>query len=283
MEQADRFIDRVPHLAPVPTIATELLELFNEPDRDLDRIVQLISHDPSLTAEVLRRCNSAYFAGAQPASDMFEAVARLGFYEVYCVVVSLVGSRTLALARPEGGLDIARLWRHSVATAVAAAVLARHAGEPDAVAFTAGLLHDVGKLILCAVEPACYAKLLRESGGCGAMLVEAEQEVLHANHAVVGARLLARWGLPANVAVTVLEHHRPHTSAKPFERQCAAVYLANEMAHRMIEGEGTVPESGPASSGPMGVLKLQPEDLPLLRQQMEADLARVQGLFQISA
>ena len=109
MDKSDEFIDRVSHLPPAPTVATELLGLFGNADRDLDRIVELISHDPSLTAEVLKRCNSAALGGTEAASDMFEAVTRLGFYEVYRVVAAVVGARTMSLGKGKGGVDVGSL------------------------------------------------------------------------------------------------------------------------------------------------------------------------------
>lgn len=81
MDKAQQYIGRVTHLPPAPTLLTELLGLFRDPDRDIDRVVDLLSLDPSLTAEILKKCNGAFFGGA-PASDMFEAVSRIGFYEV---------------------------------------------------------------------------------------------------------------------------------------------------------------------------------------------------------
>ena len=76
----DQYIDRVKHLPPAPTVAVQLLGLFADPDRDIDRIVELVSHDPALTAETLKRCNSASLAGVGPATDMVEAVSRRVFY-----------------------------------------------------------------------------------------------------------------------------------------------------------------------------------------------------------
>ena len=153
-DKLDLCIDQVHHLPPTPTLLLELLALFKQPDRDIDQVVKVISHDPSLTAEVLRRCNSAYFSGSQPAADMFEAVLRLGFYEMYRIVVVLFGSRAMSIPNGACGIQVEALWRHSVTTAVAAGVLAEHLQEPEGVAFTAGLLHDVGKVVLALpMEP----------------------------------------------------------------------------------------------------------------------------------
>ena len=90
---------------PLDTLAAvQLLDLFRDPDHDIDRIVDFISHDPLLKAETLRRCNNASFGGSNRTTDIFEAVSRLGFYELYDIIVASLGSRppeTGALALPD--------------------------------------------------------------------------------------------------------------------------------------------------------------------------------------
>jgi putative nucleotidyltransferase with HDIG domain len=283
MDLADQFLDKVGHLPPAPTIATQLLNLFSEPDRDLDRIVTLISHDPSLTGEVLQRCNSASFCGAEPVSDMFEAVTRLGFYEVYCVVTALVAARALSLAPKGSGLDIGKLWEHSVTTAVAASVVAGQAGESEAVAFTAGLLHDVGKLILASVEPVAYGKILQQAGTWGSGLVEAEMGAFQVSHALVGAKLLARWGLPTNVLLPVLRHHDSTLQLETFSQLWATVRLANSLAHGLKDGATGALEPSTENFNAMCVLHLGPDQLPSVLAKVADGLKHVQVLLQMAA
>ncbi len=283
MDKSEQYISRVSKLPPAPTVATELLKLFGDPDCDIDRVVELISHDPSLTVEVLRRCNSAFLSGAQPASDMFEAVTRLGFYEVYTVVVALVGTRTLSLGTAGSGLDMGNFWRHSVATAVAGETLARRIQQTEAVAFTAGLLHDIGRLILAMVEGSRYAALLKPTRGFGPDLVEAEEAVFGVSHAGIGARLLARWDLPANVAAAVLHHHGSPGAIKPFEQLAATVHLANDLAHHLFDQTPDAPDLPPYSLEAMTSLQLTADDIPELLQQTQAGMQRVQGLLQLTA
>ena len=94
MENPAHFTNPGATPSPDTMAAVQLLDLFRDPDRDIDRIVEFISHDPALTAETLRRCNSAQLQGAQPTTDIFEAVSRLGFYELYGLVAAAIGSHT---------------------------------------------------------------------------------------------------------------------------------------------------------------------------------------------
>ena len=282
MSKMDEYIDRVRHLPPAPAVVGQLLGLLSDPNRNLERIVELIGYDPSLTAEVLKRCNSAFFRGAEPASDIFEAVSRLGFYEVYCVVVALMAARTISLAPAKGALDPNVLWKHSVTTAVAASALAVRVQEPEAVAFTAGLLHDVGKLILASVEPQVYSNLLAQSGSSGPALAGAEAAALGVTHADVGSRLLARWGLPTPVAIAVQYHHQPPTAASPYERLAAIVHLSNILAHHTTQGDGAPLDPATLRPELLKLTDVEPDDLPYMLGQTKSGLVRVEGLLQLT-
>ncbi|MEI9962011.1 MAG: HDOD domain-containing protein [Limisphaerales bacterium] len=218
-------------------MAAELLGLFDDPDHDIDRVVELISHDPGLTVAVLKRCNSAYFSNERTILDMFDAVTRLGFYEVHCIVASLIGARAMSVGKGTVSMDVNRLWQHSVTTAIAASALARRVQTGEATAFTAGLLHDVGKLVFAAVEKNTYADLIGQAGPCGQRLADAEQTAFGVSHAAIGSRLLTRWGLPETIAGAALHHHSLSADAEPFARLAATIGLASDLAHQMANQE----------------------------------------------
>ena len=89
MSTANCYIDGIENLPPAPTVLKELLAIFRDADQEMDDVVKLISYDPSLTAEFLKRANSAFFSGDEPASNAFEAITRLGFYEAFYIVAGL--------------------------------------------------------------------------------------------------------------------------------------------------------------------------------------------------
>jgi HD-like signal output (HDOD) protein len=93
MENLGNLSGRAEPLPVDSVVAVQLLDLFRDPDHDIDRIVDCISQDPRLTAETLRRCNNVVFAGTESVSDLFEAVNRLGFYELYDVIASSLATR----------------------------------------------------------------------------------------------------------------------------------------------------------------------------------------------
>jgi len=254
-------LDLVQHLPPAPTVLVELLELFKDEDRDLDRAIELLNHDPALTSEVLKCCNSSYFGARQRVGDMFQAVSMLGFYEVYRIVVAMVGSQVAGLTVATNALDINALWEHSVWSAEAAGIVAKHSGEDQSLAFTAGLLHDVGKVVLASARPEIYAGI---SHLAGQELTEKEDELLGVNHAEVGAQIFARWGLPASVIAAVWQHHALDVNS-PFAQLASVVHVSDVMAHRLVKGQESSVVERPEY---MKILQLTPDDLPGLMEQV---------------
>ncbi|MEY2410156.1 MAG: hypothetical protein QOF48_2826, partial [Verrucomicrobiota bacterium] len=148
MEDLDRFITQSQYLPAPPRLVLELLLRLSQPNVDSTKVVRAIRQDPALIEKLLALCNSAYFAAATSTSDLQEAVTRLGFKQIYELVAVVHGARTLMAPQRGYGLEEGKLWRHSITAAIAAQLAARPAGVDENTAFTAALLHDVGKIVL---------------------------------------------------------------------------------------------------------------------------------------
>jgi putative nucleotidyltransferase with HDIG domain len=236
----DTYIDGIKHLPPTPTLMIQLIELFRQPDTDVDEIVTLLSRDPALSVEVLRRCNSAYFALDTPVMDINEAVFRMGFYEIYQMTVSLFGMRALTPKENVPGFSAETLQRHSSITAIAAGALALEADESEGIAFTAGLLHDVGKLVLALGERDKYVAVVEECRSSGSSLSEREKMIFGFNHDEVGARLLQRWGVPVEVVMPALGHNDPKPTGE-WHRCVAITNLGSRMANYIEQEKEKAP------------------------------------------
>ena len=279
---ADRYLDRITTLPPAPGVATELLGLFSDPNIDIDRVIDLIRRDASLTANVIKMSNSAHFRGAEASNDIFEAVTRLGFYEVYRVVAALLGARAMAMWKTKGGLNINDLWRHSVASAIAAGKLAKRTDESEAVAYTAGLLHDIGKLVFASVEGVRYANLVREASKSGTRLRAAELATFGVDHALVGQQLLSRWGLPDSLTEAVGLHDNPLQASQPYGRLTAIVQIASDLAAQTdLEGSRAqvMPSIHPAA---MELLGITDDELPALLVEIQEGLQQVAGISSVN-
>lgn len=282
MQELDDYLNKVKSLPPAPKILPELLSLLRKDDIDADRVVKLIAFDPGITAAVLRLCNSAYFAGASPASDLQEAVTRLGFRQVYQLVAAVSGSKMLGPAQKGYGIDAGELWEHSVVSAVAAQLIAKSCDEDESLAFTATLLHDIGKIVLAEALEHIYADLVENSKNEQTPLIETETRLLGVQHAEIGGRLLARWNFPENIASAVTFHHQP-SSATNHERLTAQVYLGNMVAYFMGYGFGHHAFALRGRTDALDILKLKPEVLPQFMIQTFEQLQFVRSMVNVNS
>ena len=271
----DKFIDQVDQLPPSPRLLIKLMELFKQPDQEIDEVVQLITFDPSYTAEILKRCNSVYFAGAEPVQDVSEAVARLGFEELHKIVTAMFASK--AILRPGHNSFVEMLWTHSASVAVAAGVLAEQFEESALTAFTAGLLHEIGKVIMITADEASYVQAVQTSGIFKRPIYVTEKELFGFDHAEVGACLLQRWNLPPNIVAAVFHHHQL-AGAEPYERLSAIIFLANVLAHSTGETFATLPKALPGAAGAMEILKVTPENIFSLLPAIQEALKKARSL-----
>jgi putative nucleotidyltransferase with HDIG domain len=202
-------------LDPLPATVARLAALVVREDWSVAEAAHLVEFDPALTGRLLKMANSAATAGLAPVATVRDAILRVGIGPVLAFATASGLKKQLRRALPEYGLSEGQLWRHAVASALAAELLAgpsRVTLPPEV--FTAALLHDVGKIVL-------------------ARFVDAEIEVLGANHAQLGGLIARHWTLPERLAVGITHHHTP---ALGEDVVCDGVYLANLAAKRIGEG-----------------------------------------------
>jgi putative nucleotidyltransferase with HDIG domain len=278
MQELDDYINRVKHLPPAPKILPQLLTLLNQPDSDSGQVVDLISLDPSLTAGVLKLCNSAFFAGGSPASDIQEAITRLGFRQVFQLVASISGARALSPPQKGYGIDAGELWQHSVTSAVASQMVAMDQGEDDNIVFTASLLHDLGKIVLAEALEHIYAKLIEEIETHQYSLLETEKKLLGVQHAEIGGRLLSRWKFPPEMVAAVWHHHLP-AAAQEHARLAAYVYVGNMIAYFMGHGYGHQAFALRGRSEALDILQLNADALPRYMIRTFEKMEMIKTLF----
>lgn len=272
----DNYIDSVKTLPPAPRVLPQLLVLLNLDDTDAREIVDLISLDPALTAKVLQHCNNAASGRSCAVSDPAEAVTQAGFGAIYRLVAMVVGESLLGSAQQGYGIGAGELWEHSVTTAVAARVIAGKLGGEDNLAFTAGLLHDIGKLVLGAFLEGMQPSVSRETGPSGHSFLEAEKAILGVDHEEIGGRLLARWNFPEKLAAAVRCHHDP-AQARPHEQLAAYVHLGDIIAHCLGQAQGY--ESFAVRTRPeaLEILEISPREIETLVLETDAALQQCHG------
>jgi len=280
LNPAKRYLDGITNLPPAPTLVTEWLGLFQKPDCTIDQIVRIIRYDPSLTAHILRNSNSAIFAGEKPVADIFEAVSRMGFFSVYCLAASFFGVKTKHIEGAEKGINVDALWHHHVAAAVSASVVAEESGMSPPVAFTAGLLHDIGKLVFASAKGESYAKLIQSAIDQRVLLSALEHSALIIDHAELGGELMRRWNLPPEVVAAVRDHHKP-AGEPPHEKLTAAVQAGDMIGHQLFAEDLAGTDLLAPSTAALATLQLSPDSLPRLLARAQAEMEKVKVMLEM--
>lgn len=190
-----------------PAVATRVQQLAARPSTGADALEAVLVQDPALASQILRVANSAFYAGLNPVDTIKLAVLRLGFAHVVNLAVLCSQRGQFTSPHPQVQALMSRLWQHSVGCALGARWLAHRCGYRARAdeAFMAGLFHDIGKLLILKVVDD-----VRQRGEWSQDLPEALLlELLRTQHAEQGAKLIARWNLPAAYATIARTHHDP--------------------------------------------------------------------------
>lgn len=192
---------------PFPPIAARLLSLLSKPSVEVHQIAELISSDATFTGRLLQKVNSCEFGLVYPVSNIKQAVALLGLDATRQLTLT---QATAAYARSALRTEeLRRCWQHTVATAVLADQIAKSCEAFTNVAFTAGILHDIGRLGLLVAYPKEYERIIRTAAQRCLDLLDFEREEFGVDHAEAGRLLAARWGLPDEFLVVAGRHHDP--------------------------------------------------------------------------
>ncbi|MCA9189330.1 MAG: HDOD domain-containing protein [Pirellulaceae bacterium] len=207
LDQLMRIVESLPAL---PTGHVNLLRYLDDPDCSQLVIGELISQDPALAACVLRVANSSFYGMLGRVATIPQAVVLLGTHAVRSIVLGAGVFRSLAFDERHWRCATLNVWSHSLQTAVAARGLAQRfpASRMDAdAAFTAGLLHDIGKLLFVRHMSNTYEEVLERHRSEGQPLCDLERDAFHVDHAHLGAALGEKWNFPQQLNQVIARHH----------------------------------------------------------------------------
>jgi putative nucleotidyltransferase with HDIG domain len=200
--------EKLGELCPFPGVALRALELLRDESTKASVLVETISADPAFVAELLFCANSALFNLACRVKTIRHAVVVLGSERLQAVIMT-TALRSFLRRRLRSKEGVA-WWRHSLATAVLSESITVAERYHFAGAYSAGLLHDIGRLVMFnAIDPAEYAEFRRMAEDSSRPIIELEQEILGASHCEIGAAVLDRWQLPEELVLPALHHHEP--------------------------------------------------------------------------
>lgn len=231
-ERLRREVEDIREVGTLPHVMGRILEVAASEQASASDLSDEIARDASLTAKILKIVNSAFYGFYREIALLNDAVVVLGFAEIQRIslAISVVGML--------GGEKRIRFWNHCFHTAAIAELLERDLGRGGQGAFTAGLLHDIGRAVLDQHFPQLFAAVLAKELEQGCTSAEAEEALLDTTHAEIGFWLAERWHLPPTVAEALRFHHRPGEAADG-AILAATVHVADVLAHQATEiGEG---------------------------------------------
>lgn len=216
-------------LPSLPTTVVELVESLNSENSDVPGLVDKIGQDQSIVARVMRLANSSFYGFPGGVGSIREAVLMLGFNEVRNLVIA-TALMNLSPVRSRG-FDWPNFWRQSFTVGVCARVLARRTRQNQEAAFLAGVVHDVGLLVVGICLPEQFSRVLEYQREHGVSMIEAEQSLWNTDHAKVGAAVARRWRFPEEICHAIENHHN---SAPVLPVPLTdIVYVANLLCHEM--------------------------------------------------
>lgn len=274
MLQRDQVLARLNQLPSLPASIADLLASFAEEDVDVDRISQLIVRDQGLTARVLRVANSSFYGLQNRVGTIPEAVVILGFRAVRSMALA-VGMSNIFRVEHCPGFESRAYLRHCAAVGLAARGLAAVSGHHPELAFTGGILHDIGQLVLAANFPAEYGEALayRQQHDC--FMVQAERAILGMDHGEVGGVLAQAWHFPPALHAAVAEHHGPASALADL------IHVADALAHALglacLADEMVMPVE-PAAWQRLGLDATKLAGIPgMIEQEMEDTCLVISG------
>lgn len=223
-------------LPPFPVVIQRAIQLIHDPNSSAQQVVDAIQFDQSITANVLKVCNSAYFGLRRNIHSLREALVMIGFNQLLEIIVSQ-GSVHLYSAPCEGyDLDHGGLWHHSVACALLSRIISKRLHrEATPTHFTAALLHDVGKVALSKFVKDYFPEITKHVREDHISFTEAEKRVLGIDHAELGGKITKLWNFPRNIEFAVRYHHTPFLAPEDHE-MVQLTYLCDLVA--VITGIG---------------------------------------------
>lgn len=224
------------NLPSLPIVAKKVLLMIQDPDTNIQKLARVLADDTALAARVLGISRSPQYGQRNPPTSILGAVQVLGFRTLASVVIG-IATQSLSI---KGNKTSAKLWEHALASALAMRLLAKRAGLRDSeMAFLAGLLHDVGQMVMLNADRIEYAKLLRGSSP-QSPITDLEQAAYGLDHCIMGFTLLNHWNMDPQLVQAVFNHHSD-VGDSPDNELADLLRLADYLCWKAELGEITEP------------------------------------------
>ncbi len=205
-----RLLNKIKELPPLPQSIPQILEITKNPDSSAQDLTRVFERDPTLAASILKLANTAYYGFNRQISTISHAIVCLGFNTIKSIALTASTHDMLSNGVEAYKLEKGMLWKHSTACATCARMIAQRVKYKDCEeAYIAGLLHDIGKIILSSFAEEQYDEIIEKTKDNKTPYNVAEMEVLGYDHPQIGGKVIEKWNLPPGLVEAVQYHHQP--------------------------------------------------------------------------
>ena len=256
-----KLLVKVKDMPPLPQSITQILELTRNPKSSVQDLAKVLEHDPKLAANILRLANISYYGFSREISTISHAIVCLGLDAVRSIALNSSAQEMLNDEIPAYALEKGMLWQYSICCATCARIIANRIRfkEPEE-AYIAGLLLDIGKIILSSYAEEYFIQIIEKSKSNRVPFDRAEQEVLGFDHSQIGGRIIKKWNLPRSLVEAVKYHHRPD-KAKTHKKLTYIVHLADAISCMLGIGLGCDSLMYVFEENALDILGLRDEDI----------------------
>ncbi|MES9872310.1 MAG: HDOD domain-containing protein [Candidatus Sedimenticola sp. 6PFRAG7] len=270
-------LSKAPDLPSLPDVYYQVEEVLDDPEFSLEQLADAIQSDPSISARLLKLANSAYYGFPAKIDTIHRAATIIGTQEIRELVLA-TAVLSIFQGMPVGAVSMRSFWEHSIACGLAARAIADCRGEANVEKFyVAGLLHDIGRMVLFLDQSQQMSELLPKQEEHNKPLVQLELETFGTCHGAIGGALLRQWNLPPNLCQAVELHHM-HEPDNGKHLEAATVHLADLMVNAMRMGNSGnhfVPKLDEAAWKTVGLAVSDLDDIVIQTEERLADVITV--------
>jgi putative nucleotidyltransferase with HDIG domain len=288
MVEQSIFLKKIAGIKKIPTlpeVMQEVLSTVASRDSSASDLATILARDQAMCARVLKMSNSAFYAQNRKISSIDDAVVVLGFDAIVQLMLATTVFTTLSSIKLGSNLSMHGLWKHSMATAVTSKMIAKKTGRHGEgnLAYTAGLLHDIGKLVLANYFTDEYAPVFEKLESEDLFLYEAEEMILGFTHCEIAGWLLGQWNFPEGLINVIISHHKNVLDNDDMNAEILGVRLANILCNQWKIGEGGNTKAYSVQNEDYSLLDLNESGIEEMEQQLRESEQEIDLFLQVIA
>jgi len=265
-------------LPSLPEVVMRAMELVNDPESSAIDIGRVLSEDTAMTARLLKIVNSPFYGFPSRIETVSRAITVIGTLDLLDLILATSVVKMFS-GVPNDLVSMDSFWKHSLYSGVVARLLAARSKQPNVEHFfVAGLLHDLGSLVIYRKMPELAREALLRARYNGRILREAEQEIMGFDHAAVGAELMRMWKLPNSLVEAIEFHHTP-SQAQHYPLVASVVHVADVIASSVRSGGGASEAAPPLDPGAWDLLKLPVQAVEALLVEADQQFGDAQSMI----